>query len=108
MHVDDLSNAVYKIIFLLKNNNKKLNKVIQKYNFINIGSGKDYSIKQYAIMLKKIMKIDVKFKYNKRYPDGMARKLLDIKNIKSFRMETKSRIFIIGALKTYEWYKKNV
>ena len=107
LHVDDLSNAVYKIILLLKNNNKRLNKVIQKYNFINIGSGKDYSIKQYAIMLKKIMKVDVKFKYNKRYPDGMARKLLDIKYIKSFGWKPKIG-FYQGALKTYEWYKKNV
>ena len=107
LHVDDLSNAVYKIILLLKNNNKRLNKVIQKYNFINIGSGKDYSIKQYAIMLKKIMKVDVKFRYNKKYPDGMARKLLDIKYIKSFGWKPKIG-FYQGALKTYEWYKKNV
>ena len=107
LHVDDLSNAVYKIISLLMQDDKKLNKIIKNYNFINIGSGKDYTIKQYAIMLRKIMNIDVKFKYNKKYPDGMARKLLDIKNIKSLGWKPKVN-FYIGALKTYEWYKKNV
>ena len=37
MHVDDLSNAIRKIINLLMNNNMKLNQLIKKYSFINIG-----------------------------------------------------------------------
>ena len=42
----------------------------------------DYTIKQYATILR-IINVNVKFKFNKKYPDGTLRKLLDIKKIKS-------------------------
>ena len=48
-----------------------------------------------------------KFKYNKNYPDGMKRKLLEISKIKSLGWKPKIT-FSAGALKTYNWYKKNV
>ena len=107
LHVDDLSNAVYRIVLLLLKNNKKLNNIIKKYSFINIGSGTDYTIKQYALMLKKVINVDVKFKYNYTYPDGMKKKLLEISKIKSLGWKPKIS-FNAGILRTYNWYKKNV
>jgi len=107
MHVDDLSNAIRKIINLLMNNNMKLNQLIKKYSFVNIGSGKDYTIKQYATILRKIVNVNVEFKFNKKYPDGTLRKLLDIKKIKSLGWKP-SISLKMGIAKTYNWYKKNV
>ena len=107
LHVDDLSNAVYKIIHLLIKNDKKLKNIIEKYSFINVGSGRDFTIKEYALMLKKIINVNVKFKYNRKYPDGMKRKLLEINKIKSLGWKPKIT-FKVGFLKTYKWYKQNV
>ena len=107
LHVDDLSNAVYKIIRLLIKNDKKLKNIIEKYSFINVGSGRDFTIKEYALMLKKIINVNVKFKYNKKYPDGMKRKLLEINKIKSLGWKPKVN-FNTGFLRTYKWYKQNV
>lgn len=66
MHVDDLANAVY---FFL---NKKI-----KEGFLNIGSGKDYSINWYVKFIMKNLNINLKIKRNKSMPDGTFRKLLD-------------------------------
>ena len=107
LHVDDLSNAVYKIVLLLLKKDKKLDYLIKKYNFINIGSGVDYTIKDYAKKLKKVINVNVKFKFNKKYPDGMKRKLLEISKIKSLGWKPKIS-FHSGFLNTYKWYKKNV
>lgn len=66
MHVDDLANAVY---FFL---NKKI-----KEGFLNIGSGKDYSINWYVKFIMKNLNVNLKIKKNKNMPDGTFRKLLD-------------------------------
>jgi len=84
-----------------------LKNIIEKYSFINVGSGRDFTIKEYALMLKKIINVNVKFKYNKKYPDGMKRKLLEINKIKSLGWKPKVT-FNIGFLRTYKWYKQNV
>ena len=85
----------------------KLNQLIKNYSFVNIGSGKDYTIKQYATILRKIINVNVKFKFNKKYPDGTLRKLLDVKKIKSLGWKP-SISLTMGIAKTYNWYKKNV
>ena len=58
-------------------------------------------------MLKKIINVNVKFKYNKKYPDGMKRKLLEINKITSLGWKPKVN-FNTGFLRTYKWYKQNV
>ncbi len=107
LHVDDLANAIKKIIDLLIKKDKKLISIIKKYSFLNIGSGKDYTIKFYAEMIKQIMNIKVKFKFNDNYPDGTPRKLLNVDKIKSLGWTPKVKLKS-GILKTYIWYKKNV
>ena len=45
---------------------------------INIGTGKDRSIKDYAKFIIKKLDLNVKIKFDKRKPDGVPRKVLDI------------------------------
>ena len=67
IYVDDLADAC---IFFM---NKKI-----KNNLINIGTGKDYTIKEYADFIIKSLKLDIKIKFDKSKPDGTPRKVLDI------------------------------
>ena len=60
LNVDDLSEAIY---FLIKKN--------IKYDYINIGGGEDFSIKQLAEMIKKTVNYRGKIVFNKKYPDGV-------------------------------------
>ena len=45
---------------------------------INIGTGKEKSIKEYADFIVKKLNLNVKIKFDKSKPDGVQRKVLDI------------------------------
>ena len=72
-HVDDFADAV--IYFMNK-------KISQPY--INIGTGKDYTIDWYANFLMKKMNVKLKIKYDRSKPDGMPKKCLDISLAKKY------------------------
>ena len=58
MHVDDLANAIYKILKLPQ---IKIRKIIKsEYPLINVGSGESISIKNLAKMIKKILRLKIK------------------------------------------------
>ena len=50
-----------------------------KETLINIGTGKDMRIKDYVNFLIKKLKLNVKVKYDRKKPDGVYRKVLDVK-----------------------------
>jgi len=97
IYVDDLADAC---IFFMK---KKFTGTI-----LNIGTGKDFSIKQYAkIILDQIIpKNKVKIKYNLSKPNGTPRKVLDIKLANGYGW--KSTIKLDEAItKTYKNFLEN-
>jgi len=83
IYVDDLADAC---IFFMK---KSFYGTI-----LNIGTGKDFSIKQYAkIILNKIMpKSKIKIKYDLSKPNGTPRKVLDIKLANRYGWKPKTKL----------------
>ena len=83
IYVNDLADAC--IYFM----NKKI-----KETFINIGSGKDYSIKQYArIMINNIIpEKNIKIEYDLSKPNGTPRKILDIKLTSKYGWKAKTNL----------------
>ena len=73
MFVEDFAEAL--IYFM----NKKI-----KEPFLNIGTGKSYSIKWYARFLMKKIGANLKIKFDKTKPDGMPKKCLDISLAKKY------------------------
>ena len=67
LHVDDLANAC---LFLMDNYSGE--------GFVNIGSGQEISIKELALLIKKIEEYDGDFKFDSSKPDGTPRKLMDV------------------------------
>ena len=53
---------------------------------LNIGSGEEISIKELANKIKKITGFKGQIKFNKEYPDGMPRKVLE--TFKLFQVKT--------------------
>jgi len=95
IHVDDIANAC--IYFM----NKK-----KKPTLINIGTGKDYTIKYYAKLIKKIIlpKKKIIIKYDLSKPNGIKRKVLDVSLAK--KLGWKSKIDLKKSiLDTYKSYK---
>ena len=106
MHVDDLASAIYFILNNIYKNNKSLKLIIKKLPIINIGSNFEYSVKQYALIIKNLVSNNIKLKFNKKFPDGTQRKLLNSSKIR--KLGWKPKIGVITGLKsTIEWYYKN-
>jgi GDP-L-fucose synthase len=95
LFVDDLAEAILTI-------DKKYNDVKP----INVGFGEDISIKKLSYKLKKLFKFNGKIKFNKDFPDGTPRKLLDVKQIEKLGWRPKTSLEK-GLIKTINWYKKN-
>lgn len=103
MHVDDLASAIFFIINKKISNDKRLLNYLKKTSLINIGSGNEYSIKQFASKIIQIVNVKSKLKFNKKFPDGTLRKVLDTKFIN--KLGWKSSITIDrGLKKTIDWY----
>jgi len=81
--------AASMIIDILEVKEKKFFKHTKgKFFHINIGSGKDYSINEIANIIKKISKFNGRIEYDKNYPDGVNRKLLDISLLKKISLKS--------------------
>lgn len=81
LNVNDLASAV---LFLL---NKKIN-----YDYLNIGSGEQISIKQLAMTIKKITGYKGKVFFNKDYPDGVKKRIVDSKLINKLGWKAKIKL----------------
>ena len=95
MFVDDFADA---LIFFM---NKKI-----KEDFINIGTGKSYSIKWYTKFLMKKIGVNLKIKFDKKKPDGMPKKCLDISIAKKYGWKPESD-FHRGLDITLKDFQKN-
>jgi GDP-L-fucose synthase len=99
LYVDDLADAC---VFLM-----------EKYDYseigelINIGTGKDITIKELALMIRDIVGFRGEIVWDSTKPDGTPKKLLDISRIKALGWEPKTSLEE-GIRNTYEWYLKTV
>lgn len=72
LFVDDVANAA---LMLMKNYNEKA--------FVNIGCGEDISIKDLALLVRKIIGFEGELVFDSSKPDGTPRKLMDVSKLKS-------------------------
>jgi GDP-L-fucose synthase len=97
IYVDDIADAC---IFFMKKNFLG--------TILNIGTGKDFSIKQYAkIILNKIIpKNKIKIRYDLSKPNGTPRKVLDIKLVNKYGWKPKTKLDE-AITKTYKNFLEN-
>ncbi len=91
LHVDDLAEAA---IFCLENwfpNDIDSPKDINgnPLYLLNVGTGKEISIKELAKKIAEIVKFDGKIFWDKNMPDGTPRKVLDISRLKKLGWKSK-------------------
>jgi len=101
LHVDDLASAC---IFIMENLEAK-SLYANNISHINIGSGDEITINDLALLIKKIVGFNGEIIFNKDYPDGMKRKLLDTSRINSLGWYPSIK-FEDGLKEIYKWYKK--
>jgi GDP-L-fucose synthase len=103
LYVDDLADAC---IFLMKKYNPGKKENEKGEIFLNIGTGKDLSIKELANIVKEAVNYQGEIIYDTSKPDGAPRKLLDVSKINNLGWKYKIGLET-GIRKTYEWYKNN-
>ena len=73
---------------------------------INIGTGKEISIKDFAKLVQKTVNYNGKIVFDKTKPDGAYRKLLNVKKINKLGWFAKTSGK--GLKKYYKWYLNNL
>ena len=106
MHADDLASAIGFIVIKKIKKDKKLLRLIKRSSVINVGSGVEYTISNFAKIISKLLNNNNKLSFNKKYPDGTMRKILDSSLIRSLGWKPKIEIKE-GLKETINWYKKN-
>jgi len=81
LHVDDLAEACHHLMLTYEGNIS-----------VNIGTGKDISIKELAELIKVITNFEGELVWNPDKPDGTPRKLLDVSLIESLGWEHKIKL----------------
>ena len=104
LYVDDLASACFHIM----NIDKDLisNHIDDMCSHINVGTGKDITIKELALTIKKVVNYCGELIFDRDKPDGTPRKLLDVKKINNLGWNYKTEL-LDGLIKTYEDYKLN-
>lgn len=95
LHVDDMADAC---VYLLENYDGE--------QHVNIGTGKEISIKLLAETIKKVVGFNGELVWNTDMPDGTPRKLTDVTKLHELGWQHKIELED-GLRSTYEWYKEN-
>ena len=84
--------------------------IVEKYDdaeTINIGTGKDLSIKEISEIVKEVVGFHGEVVWDESKPDGTPRKLLDISKITKLGYQPQEDLKT-GIAKTYEWFKREL
>lgn len=94
LYVEDLADAC---VFLMNNYNDDLP--------INVGVGKDISIKELAFLIKEIVGYEGTLVFDTSKPDGTPRKLLNVDRLNNLGWKAQTKLKD-GIHKTLDWYTK--
>jgi len=105
LHVDDMADAS---LFVL-NQDKSVYQANTEpmCSHINVGAGKDITIKELAETIKQVVGYDGEMIFNTNKPDGAPRKLLDVTRLRNLGW-TRSIEIQPGLALTYSWYEKTI
>lgn len=92
LYVDDLADA---LVFLMNTYND--------VDFVNVGTGKEVSIKELAFTIKAVVGYEGDLVFDTTKPDGTPRKLLDVSRLNAAGWQAKTDLKT-GIEQTYAWF----
>lgn len=103
LHADDLADACVHIMENVNFNDLKSSNDEIKNTHINIGCGKDQSIEELALMVKKIVGYKGEINWDKNKPDGTFQKLMDVSKLNNLGWSYKT--YLENGIKmVYKYY----
>lgn len=104
LHVDDMASAS---VFLMNKDSDSYNsKVLPTMSHLNVGCGKEISIKDLTETIADVVKFEGKIIWDSSKPDGTPRKLMNSKAVNSLGWQSKIEL-PKGLESTYESFKRN-
>lgn len=105
LYANDMAKAS---LFILELDKRKYEKNTQPMlSHINIGTGKDVSIKELAEIIKDVVGYNGKILFDKSKPDGTLNKRTDVKLITKLGWRANTSL-IDGLKETYAWYSDHI
>ena len=105
LYVDDMAQASLFVLELDEQTYKDNTQPMQSH--INIGTGKDVTIREMAETMKRVVKYEGKLTFDTTKPNGALRKLIDVTRIEN--MGWKHSVDLkVGLNKTYKWYLESL
>ena len=101
LYVDDLAQAAIHVMNLDKKNYNE--QITSESSHINVGSGKELSIKELAETIKEVIDFKGRINFDPNKPDGSSRKFLNSQRINKFGFKPKTDLKE-GLIKTYQDY----
>jgi len=95
LFIDDLADA---LVFLMKHYSEAMH--------INVGSGHEFSIRESAELVAKVVGFEGKLVFDTSRPDGIPRKLLDTSRINAMGWQAQTGLRE-GLESTYSWFLEN-
>ena len=105
LHVDDMASAAIHIMNIEKS--EYLKNTEPQLSHINVGSGKEYTISDLAMLIAETVNFKGNIKFDKDKPDGTPRKLIDSTLLRSMGWEPQLDLRK-GLIDTYNWYLENI
>ena len=103
LYVDDMARAS---IYLMNIDKKNYNEQkLLTCNYINVGSGKDYTIKEIVEIIKEVVGFKGEVNFDSTKPDGTLRKLLNSKRMNKLGFKPEIS-FKEGLIETYQQFIK--
>lgn len=96
LYVEDLADALVHLV-----------KVYSHEEHVNVGTGKDATIRELAEIIAETVGLRARFRFDGTKPDGTPRKLLDISKLSALGWRPKISLQE-GLRITYQWYLTNV
>ncbi|WP_298843434.1 GDP-L-fucose synthase family protein [Clostridium sp.] len=93
LYVDDMADAC---VYLMENYDGE--------EHVNVGTGKELTIRELAEMVKKVVGFNGELKFNTEKPDGTMRKLLDVSKLEKTGWKYKVKLED-GVKMEYEWFE---
>ena len=105
LHVDDMASAAIHIMNIEKS--EYLKNTEPQLSHINVGSGKEYTISDLAMLIAETVDFKGDIKFDEDKPDGTPRKLIDSTLLRSMGWEPQLDLRK-GLRDTYNWYLENI
>ena len=106
LHVDDMADASVHVMSLP---DAVIDARLTNYPapcFVNVGTGKDCTIKELALLVKKITGFTGNLEFDTSKPDGTPLKLLDVSRLEGLGWQAKISLET-GIRETYDWFLNN-